>query len=308
MIDIIRSYLADPNSDSVYSLMNADYESWVFRFDDGFGVLIPYNGPDVNEEFANVKLYSTVLFFNGKKHRFLALSSSLEKTRNEFAVFCNAFVDPGQDGYIRKQITSNPVEWWKNWKQLLGNVVSDQKPYSVIGEMLFYIYALKNNAQTSWGGPNSNSHDIISLNCDYEVKSTINKYSSDVHISSQFQLRRINDKPLKLCFVRFEENISGISINDCTQYLKKLGVPEIEIVTNLRKTGYVAGSSVCNQKYGILESYLVDVDEKFPHINFSELLDCEIAKYISKIEYDVNLAPLKNMDNVVDFNEILKNI
>ena len=49
-----------------------------------------------------------------------------------------------------------PVEWWKNWRQLIGNAITEKKSYAVLGELLMYEYLLQKGVNVEWGGPDSN--------------------------------------------------------------------------------------------------------------------------------------------------------
>ena len=46
-------------------------------------------------------------------------NSSNFTLRNEFAVICKHFVDPGENGELRKKLIESPFDWWESWKSLL---------------------------------------------------------------------------------------------------------------------------------------------------------------------------------------------
>ena len=98
----IRELFANSDKNTAYRINNVseEYPAWVIRFwDDRFGVAVPYSGVIINENFANASLYSERYNFGGTDIECLFLTSSLEKSRNEFAVFCRDFVYEGTETY-----------------------------------------------------------------------------------------------------------------------------------------------------------------------------------------------------------------
>jgi hypothetical protein len=268
VLDEIKMLFSDSEIESAYLLKSIEsaYPAWIVRFDDmSFGVAIPYKGEAVNEKFANVFFYSSYIMIEGKNEEYLLLTSSLEKTRNEFAIFCESFVSPGEKGEIRKSLCDDPIGWWKRWKSLIGNSIVDKRPYAVLGEMLTYYYLLKQKKMVAWGGPNASSHDIITDSEEYEIKSTLKRYDKVVHISGQFQLQN-SSKRLWLYFCRFEQNSNGISINDMVERLVNSGILREEINRKLQLLGYGEGNSARNEKYQIHEILKYPVDDYFPKI------------------------------------------
>ena len=185
----------------------------------------------------------------------------------------------------------DPAEWWKKWRRLLGNAVSRQKPYAVLGEMMVYEKLLKERKAVVWEGPNANTHDIESRDEAFEIKSTLKKTGADITISSEFQLE--SDKPLQLYFCRFELSQQGVSINDLVNrlsvYLKDLS----DVENNLKKMGYEQGRSSREEKYRLLEGLIYDVDKTFPKIVAESFADGKKPEGITHIEYTVDLAGRK---------------
>ncbi len=291
--DEIKKLFANSDINSAYRIESAGdrYVAYVVRFYDSLGVAVPYGGDDFSEDFANVSVFTGTMNSSGISKRCLFLTSSAESTRNEFAVFCEIFVDPGENGSKRAELLKDPSSWWTNWKTLIGNRISEKKPYAVLGELLVYEYLLNDGKKVKWGGPESSSHDIISDGTDYEVKSTTSRYDKKIHIAGQFQLQ--SDKKLFLVFCRFEENINGICINDMVDRLvENCGELRDEINAKLSKQGYVPGNSARKEKYQIHESVMYEVNEEFPHITPQSFVGGMLPKGITKLEYDVDLSVL----------------
>jgi hypothetical protein len=259
---------------------------------DEFGVAIPYDGNEICEEFANASLYNHELNVRGQNENCLMLMSSVENSRNEFAIFCRDFIYPGNNGEQRNEITKDPVGWWQRWKFLIGNSIMEKKPYAVLGELLMYNYLLREGKKVSWEGPKSTSHDLIASDEEYEVKSTLSRYEKIVHITGQFQLQN-TAKRLYLYFCRFERNVNGISINDVVNKLVvEQGESKEELNGKLNQLGYGTGSSARKEKYQVHEIIKYPVDENFPRIT-PELFKKEtIPTGIKQLSYDVDLSVL----------------
>ncbi len=103
--DEIKKLFSDSDIDSAYQIecLKNDCPAYVVRFFNSFGVAVPYNGSEINEEFANAKIHTGFITIEGVPRSCLFLTSSIESTRNEFAVFCEDFVDPGVEGTKRKK-------------------------------------------------------------------------------------------------------------------------------------------------------------------------------------------------------------
>ena len=288
----IKKLFSNSDPDSAYRIeqVGKEYPAYVVRFIGSIGVAVFYDGDDFKESFANSDIFTGVINVDGISHKCLFLMSSVESTRNEFAVFCEDFVDPGDDGNKRRELLSDPSIWWNHWKLLIGNTISEKRPYAIIGELLMYEYLLKKGEAVNWGGPKASSHDLITKDIDYEVKSTTSRYDKLIHVAGQFQLQ--TEKNMVLFFCRFEKNINGISINDMVERLvNDCGEFRDEINGKLSLQGYGLGVSSRNEKYQIHEVLQYDVDDDFPRITPDKLIG-GIPKGITKVEYDVDLSVL----------------
>lgn len=292
----IKMLFSNSDVDSAYSVESVGniFPAYVVRFVDNVGVAVPYGGGEVKEEFANASLHSGSLLINDVKIPCLFLLSSIECTRNEFAVFCEDFVDPGTDGVKRLDLLANPVNWWRNWRQLIGNAITEKKPYAVIGELLVYKFLLSKGYSVDWSGPKSSSHDLICTNEEFEVKSTTKRYDKIIHISGQFQLQK--EKELSLIFCRFEPNVNGVSINDVVDVLvNEFGEPKDELNAKLSLLGYGSGASVRNEKYQLHEALKYKIDDCFPQITPDKFVCGKLPDAITQLEYDVNLSSLESV-------------
>ena len=269
-----------------------DYSAFVIRTHAGYGVAIKYKDSNVIlENFANCKLYNRELNIDGETHLFLILECSLEGLRYEFATICAQFVDPGINGIERKKIITNPLNWWKNWKKLIGNSIVNKTAYQIIAEMLVLDYLYSNNSNINWTAIESGVHDIESSEESYEVKSTIKRYGSTVTISGQFQLN--SNTKVYLYFIRLENSSLGISINDIRNSLVQKGYNAELIEEQLKKLGYEYGLSIRDEKYKVLEKRRYLIDQNFPKITKESFKNNKIPDSIIHITYTVDLDGLE---------------
>lgn len=265
------------------------YPAWTFRINEEFGVAIEnINDIKIVEKFANSKIASRMFIDeNGNDLNMIILSCDQENLRNEFAILCAYFVDPGNHGEVRKELLTNTIKWWEKWKELIGNAIINKKPYSVLGELLALEYLIKQGEKVEWTGADSAIYDIESENLNYEIKSTIKKYQSKITISSQFQLE--SKKKLILYFYRFEPGVKGESIDLVVDRLIKLGCSKESIERKLDKLNMEKGSHIRKEKYKLLEKRRYDVDSSFPKITKESFIDGKIPESIIHISYTIDL-------------------
>lgn len=265
------------------------YPAWTFKIGEDFGVAIEnINNINIVEKFANSKIHSTKFEDeNGNEVNMIVLTCNREKLRNEFAIMCAYFVDPGRDGETRYELVNTPIKWWEKWKSLVGNAIINKEPYSVLGELMVLEHLIRQGEQVEWTGADYNIYDIESEDLNYEVKSTIKKYNSEITISSQFQLE--SKKELELYFCRFEECINGESIDTLVERLIKIGVNKENLEKKLKRLNLEKGSHIRKQRYKMIEKRKYKIDSNFPRITQSSFVDGKIPQSITHIVYTVNL-------------------
>lgn len=291
----IRKLFAEVNKNSAMpiSMLEVHYPAWAVKYDDWYGVGIPMQQyTPISEKFTNVKMMSKVLKFGNTETTLLLLTSTIESLRYEFATVCAQFIDPGLNGEERNALLSDPVSWFEKWKSLMGNSVRNKTAYDILGELLVYKHLLKSGTPAKWSGINQATHDIESDKCNYEVKSTVQRYGLEVTINSQFQMKD-SSIDLNLIFCRLESSLSGISISDIVLDLKTLGVNIEEINIYLGKYDLEEGSSARLEKYKVLEMRKYKVDEHFPAITSKSFVNSKIPESIIQITYTVDLSGIE---------------
>lgn len=267
---------------------------YIYKHEKEFGVALEnIHEIKIDEAFSNVSLYNKTINVGERTLNLLILSSNLESHKNEFASFCMHFIE----GTQRELILTNPLTWWKKWKELIGNRLHNPKPYDIIAELYTLLLLYKKGLKKIvWKGPTGSTVDITTSDAYYEVKSSLVRYENEVTVSSQFQLN-IKDKPTNLIFFKMEEMERGVSINMLMDKLiEESIVDEVQfknIEEKLGRKGYRKNASIRNKEYVIHEIRCYEVDDNFPKINEESFKDGKYPANIKKIKYTINLDNIK---------------
>ena len=264
------------------------YPSYIIRIPDGFGIALPVSeDTEVAERFNSCRFRTGLLSIDGNTSNYLMLISAFEEYRYEFASLCAELLDPGENGKKRNDLLESPLDWWKHWKELVGNGIKERAVYSVIAEMYVLEHKLATDPSCEWTATRKGSRDIEGDKDNCEVKSTCKRYGAEVIIAGQHQLDY--KKPLYLYFLRMEESLEGISINDMKHRLVDAGYDAGKLETELQQQGFEHGASIRNVKYKILEKRKYVVDESFPRITRDSFKENHLPAGITQIVYTVDL-------------------
>ena len=268
--------------------LDDEYMAYIVRIPDGYGVAIPVdNKMEIAENFNSCKFRTGLLSIGGVPSNYLMLISAFEEYRYEFASLCTELLNPGENGKDRKALLENPLNWWKRWKELVGNGIKERAVYSVIAEMYVLEHKLKSDPSAEWTATRMGSRDIECNGESGEVKSTCKRYGAEINISGQHQLE--HKKPLYLYFIRMEESLEGISVNDMKKRLINAGYDSGKLEIELQHQGFERGASIRERKYRILEKRKYVVDESFPYITKESFKNNQLPSGITHIVYTVDL-------------------
>lgn len=268
--------------------LDDEYMAYIVRIPDGYGVAIPVdNKMEIAENFNSCKFRTGLLSIGGVPSNYLMLISAFEEYRYEFASLCTELLNPGENGKDRKALLDNPLNWWKRCKELVGNGIKERAVYSVIAEMYVLEHKLKSDPSAEWTATRMGSRDIECNGESGEVKSTCKRYGAEINISGQHQLE--HKKPLYLYFIRMEESLEGISVNDMKKRLVNAGYDSGKLEIELQHQGFERGASIRDRKYRILEKRKYVVDESFPYITKESFKNNQLPSGITHIVYTVDL-------------------
>ncbi|MCA1063878.1 PD-(D/E)XK motif protein [Rossellomorea sp. AcN35-11] len=298
------------NSASKIEGFEENTPSWAIKYKSNYAVGIMIDEKiKINESFANVSFYTDWFRVNDTNKYLLILSSSDESLRNEFAGICALFLETSPDGSKREKLLKDPIKWWKDWKNLIGNRSVEKNVHGVVGELiiLYYLkkYEIKNINAENWTGPEGKSIDIRTETKNYEVKSSLIKYNNIVTISGQYQLNY--DNQLSLMFVKLEDpgtETSGndiVSIESLIEKLRGLGIEQSIINAKVSKLGIKENSLDRKKQFRVLKVNEYPVDKNFPLLDLNAFNGLENKDRILQVTYKVDLAGLENKVISVEF-------
>lgn len=307
LVEKIRSCFANLSTGHTIPLENpnGEFPSWVIKFKDSYAVAIEIDEDiKINETFSNVAYYTDYYTIDNQNKYLLILSSNEKKLRNEFAGVCALFLEKGKDNSKRRNIQKNPLDWWKKWKELIGNKSVDTTVHGVLGELIALFWMKKNVdvniSSENWTGPDGKSIDITTEKKNIEVKTTLIKYNNIVTISGQFQLDR--QTKMSLIFIKLEETDGPIfdsnivSIDKMLDILTNIGMDKNELNKKIEKMGLKENSMDRKRKYRLLKMNEYPINEKFPILSSDSLKDDIDKDRILQLTYKIELAGLDNKE------------
>ena len=270
------------------------YDAYFIREGNWKGVGIPVNDKktstkDFLANFENIKVcIQNKQTSNGEKICLLSLLTKKEISIDKFILLCIDFIIPGKNGENRVELLSNPQKWVNKWKELLGNKSESDMDYSYLGELIILNFLLENNKEIEI--TNQGSYDLESKEKNYEIKTTILRYTSIIEIHSQYQLKSLNNNPFELYFVRLEESKEGVSINKVLKSIENKNYKNIDKI--LKKIKEISSESR-EKNYNILEIRKYNIDNDFPNITIDCFKNNSIPKNIINIKYIIDLEGIK---------------
>lgn len=278
----------------IEQLSSLGYKAWAVRSKvaHGVAVLYPRIDMEVREGFSGVDLYTEKLPTGhgpDKVENCLILMSSAPIESVPFTTLCSEFVSPGPDGSQRDALISNPIGWWAEWKELLGNKNVDERVYDTLGELLVLKYLAEHGNHAEWNGPDCATYDIDSESSYFEVKSTTARKSRCITLSNRFQLVPPEGASLSIVLCQFEKALAGYCIDDLVVALGSLGYNTSELNARLDKLGLERGKSARRRYYMLHDMVEYRVDESFPAIRDSSFVGGVLPKCIQSFTYTLSL-------------------
>lgn len=279
---------------NVVSLSNEGYETWTMKNRSEYGVAIPIESEEeISEYFSGAHLYTDKKILNDKEDRnILFLTCDKEDIMEPFSALCAEMITPGENGELRSELERNPLAWWSQWKELLGNKSVDFKAYDVLGELWVLKYLAEHGEQAEWNGPNGATYDIDCNGYFAEVKSTTARNKKQIILSNLFQLVPPNGQKLYLILCQFESAQEGISINSLVKELEQLGYSSSGLNEKLSKLGLEKGKTARTRNYIVHAVTKYCVDENFPAIRPTSFVGGALPDRVMSITYTVTLDGL----------------
>lgn len=285
----------------IQSLFDAGHEAWTIKTNAGYGVVILYDGvEEVFERFSDAVLKTDKFAFSdGQPVNVLLLTTQRESIDIPFSSLCAEFVYPGETGELRRQLLNNPVAWWSQWKELLGNKDIDARVYDVLGELVVLKYLAENGKIAEWNGPSGAIYDIDCETEYYEVKSSVSRSKRTITLSNRFQLTPPKGTELYLIFCQFEAALYGLCIDDLVNDLGGLGYSVESLNKKLLSMGLEKGRYDRRRRYMLHAMTKYHIDDSFPAIKPSSFVGGDLPQGIIGITYTVSLDGI-NGENLIN--------
>lgn len=243
----------------------------------------------LSESFNKVKIEKCEIMIENIRHNVIFLYTKEKKLSSHYGVLCEDFISQSQ----RCLIETNPIKWFEEWKDLIGNKRLDKMVYDFIGEMKTLLLLKKKGLNPKWASINKGTYDIITNEALYEVKSTRSKILETIVIHNQYQLDTSElDKQLYIVFCRVEENNLGDSIDSLFNELVKNDFDEELLSKYLDESGYSIGKLERKKAYIVHEIRLYKVDNDFPKMNIENFKDNKLPNGVIGYQYTISLTSL----------------
>lgn len=302
--ELIDNWAGNPSGmfSKLISLTNAGYETWTTKNRSEYGVAMPIESDEeISEYFSGAHMYTDRMILDDKEERnILFLTSDREDIMEPFAALCAEMITPGMDGELRNELKHNPLAWWSQWKELLGNKSVDLRAYDVLGELCVLKYLAKQGEQAEWNGPNGSTYDIDCNGYFVEVKSTTARNKKQITLSNLFQLDPPNGHPLFLFLCQFESAQEGISINSLVKDLEQLGYSSAGLNEKLSKLGLEKGKTARKRNYVIHNVTKYPIDDKFPAIRQTSFKGDDLPSGVMNITYTITLDGVEGQNINID--------
>lgn len=268
-----------------------DYDAYAVNVDSMRGVaLVCDENVIIDESFNQVNIKNFIFSIAGEEKKVIFLFTKNESMSDKYGMLCLDFLDLKH----REIVLSKPIDWFYEWRELLGDSKKDKMIFDVIGEMAMLLELQKNGENPIWNSMTMGTFDITTAKAIYEVKSSQSKTEDHVTIHNQFQLEVAGlNKPLYICYVRVEDNNVGESIDSLFNELVNYGFNKESLSAYLDSKGYYIGKNERYKQYIIHEIRLYEVNDRFPVITNSSFINNKIPTGIIKYEYTVSLNGLE---------------
>lgn len=218
-------------------------------------------------------------------------------------VLSKVFSELCQEILRRISVGGNPAEavssTIQDFRALLADpasqVVSESAVGGLIGELLFLlkITAKGGSSISAWTGPMGQRHDFRTKAGAVEVKTSLRKATTHIHIHGIEQLTAPAGAPLWLAHFRIERASSGrLSVSALFDDLVARGISTQELSSRLADVGCLDPHGLAwNREWYELEAFdLYAVTEAFPRLDAHMFVNGSLPPGISDLVYKVDLS------------------
>ncbi len=282
--------LIDTLNTLVKSIKLNEYNAYAVKTGGMIGVAIPVADEHIiKERFNKVSIENLTFKIDDIDTKVVFLYTKEEKMNYNYGSLCLNFLSKE----ARQTILEDPLKWFNEWKDLLGDSSKKKTIYDFIGEMAVLLKLQSFGKKPVWNSIEKGTFDISTDDKIYEVKTSKVKTYEAITIHNQFQLdvEGLN-KDLYIAYVKVEDNNAGESLDSLAKQLIDAGYDKNVLENYLRDNGYYEGKTERYKQFIIHEIRLYKVDENFPSITKNSFVDGKIPNNVIKYEYTILLDGL----------------
>ena len=267
-----------------------EYDAYAVKTGGMTGVAIPVTDEHtIDERFNKVFIGNFVFKIDDVDTKVVFLYTKEEKMNYNYGTLCLNFLSKE----ARQTILEDPLKWFNDWKELLGDSAKKKMIYDFIGEMAVLLKLQRMNKTPIWNSIEKGTFDISTDEKIFEVKTSKVKTYDAITIHNQFQLDVAGlNKELYIAYVKVDDNNAGESIDSLSKQLVDEGFNKNTLEAYLQDNGYYEGKTERYKKFIIHEIRLYKVDDNFPFITKDSFIGGKIPNNVIKYEYTISLDGL----------------
>ena len=260
-------------------------------------LLVPISAdehPTGNAPARGISITPRVLVDQDEEKRYLDIASRLPSHRRLFASVCDSVIErlsttAGHVGQITLEVVSN-------FRELLGTIV-DGLPSSKLIGMFGELHVLRRlvsedpTAVAAWTGPAGEPHDFTTSQLSLEVK-TSRSSSRSVRVHGLDQLAPFGDRDLFLIVMQIsQDEAHGVSVREMVSELVEFAADRDFLERRLFELGF-DDDLRCDrdeERWSVHSEDWYRIDEDFPKLTRSQLVDGRLQEGIGGLGYTVDL-------------------
>lgn len=236
------------------------------------------------------------LDISGERRRYLDVACLRDELVEVFDHFVAAIAEhTTPDLSDLGPVVATVLDRWRTFFTAAGAPPGRDTLAGILGELLVLRdIALANaiDVLNAWVGPRGARHDFRRGDAALELKTSLAHTSRVVSIHGEDQLLAPHGATLHLQFVRLEEGADlGTSITDLLDELVGLGLPRLELIETVARSGLPAWAltNAGTVRFDVRERLTVPVDDRMPRIVPDTFIDGARPAGVIDLSYRIDL-------------------
>lgn len=223
-----------------------------------------------------------------------------QNTRGQFSYFVDDLITHlGAKSSSAHETVVQTIEMWRAiFSAKSSTFLSESKQIGLLAELILLkelIDIAPSAALSMWLGPEPGRHDFGAEKCAIEVKATLTRETFPIAVHGLHQLAAPKAGALYILGFQFERHNNGINLINLIKEIQKAGIDKVRFNSLLAREGFDTRHEAVYKEHSfkIFRSKIVAVDASTPRIVKENLKDPTLADLITKVQYSIDLGPLK---------------